>query len=241
MVVHGEWFKDRGLYCHISRWLYYCLVVLISKAGNSTLQETTVILPAETWEITPVYQNSDSTALWIHPYIREYCASLSAVRRDWTACNDLQQIWNIWVQFWTTQFVMYVYNQMAKLYVNRPATDLKSVVLFTEAVNQVQPHIHKSCISGFKAADYKSRTYLILMHSKGTWARNFSTCGYFYPSWLQIHYRASHPNKLKFDGFKVKIIWNYSNSCSSTDLYKGDSDPGLMIVSVSNWLPQALE
>jgi hypothetical protein len=124
---------------------------------------------------------------------------------------------------------------------SRPATDLKSVVLFTEAVNQVQPHIHKSCISGFKAADYKSRTYLILMHSKGTWARNFSTCGYFYPSWLQIHYRASHPNKLKFDGFKVKIIWNYSNSCSSTDLYKGDSDPGLMIVSVSNWLPQALE
>ncbi|CAM6023693.1 unnamed protein product [Sphagnum balticum] len=55
-----------------------------------------------------------------------------------------------------------------KLCGNRPATDLKSVVLYTKAVNQVQPHIHKSCISGFKAADYKSRTYLTLMHSKGT-------------------------------------------------------------------------
>lgn len=40
---------------------------------------------------------------------------------------------------------------------------------------------------------------------------------------------------------KSRLFGIYSNNCSSTDLYKGDSDPGLMIVSGSNWLLQALE
>jgi hypothetical protein len=40
---------------------------------------------------------------------------------------------------------------------------------------------------------------------------------------------------------KSRLFGIYSNSCSSTDLYKGNSDPDLMIVSVSNCLLQALE
>ncbi len=178
--------------------MIYCLVVLISKAGNSTLQETTVILPAETWEITLVYQNSDSTALWIHPYKRILCFIICSKKRlnsvSWSAANlkYLSAILN--------------YSILLYLFITRWQNCVETGLQLTWS--QGQPHIHKFCISGFKAADYKSHTYLTLMHSKGTWAWNFSTCGYFYPSWFQIHCRASHPNKLKFDGFKVKIIWN---------------------------------
>ncbi|CAK9224502.1 unnamed protein product [Sphagnum troendelagicum] len=112
----------------------------------------------------------------IRPLQADSIPSISHVMNSWLQNEfQLQVLWRPYMllKFNRTFESFYVQReiqlqQMAKLYGNRPATDLKSVVLFTEAVNQVQPHIHKSCISGFKAADYKSRTYLILMHSKGT-------------------------------------------------------------------------
>ncbi|CAK9223075.1 unnamed protein product [Sphagnum troendelagicum] len=112
----------------------------------------------------------------IRPLQADSIPSISPVMNSWLQSEfQLQVLWRPYMllKFNRTFESFYVQReiQLQQVYgktVWKLATDLKSVVLYTEAVNQVQPHIHKSCISGFKAADYKSRTYLILMHSKGT-------------------------------------------------------------------------
>lgn len=146
------------------------------------------------------------------------------------------------MQFWTTQFVIYVYNQMAKLCGNRPATNLKSVVLYTEAVNQVQPHIHKSCI--FMVSKLLTTRVvhtwpwcILKVHELETSLHVVISTLHGYKSITELPIQTNWNLMVS----KSRIFGIYSNSCSSTDLYKGDSDPGLMIVSVSNWLLQALE
>ncbi|CAM6046450.1 unnamed protein product [Sphagnum compactum] len=94
----------------------------------------------------------------IRPLQANSIPSISHVMNSWVAervpvTSSLETIYVAQVQ---SHLGLSMYSVKSSF--SRPATDLKSVVLYTEAVNQVQPHIHKSCISGFKAADYKSRT-----------------------------------------------------------------------------------